>query len=255
MLHVNVSGTGKDIVLIHGITDNSATWNILLRKLSGVRAHAVDLPGHGQSYLPKKPMTIGETVAELVGYFEKAKLERPVVIGWSLGGGLALALAGRYPEKVGNLVLVSPACLSFPFPKVLSPLRNPWTARMMWVPSFYRPWARYQLRGCYHRGFHIPDEAVDNYFRPWRKWGRASYLSALLRTFDLADVNDALDKVKQKAIVVHGETDRLIPIEIGRQLAKRLKRAELRELKECGHEPQIEKPDEVVKAIMDALRD
>lgn len=102
-LHVQVSGCGPDVVLLHGWGFNSTVWDAMDACVDGrVRLHRIDLPGHGAS--PEPRCVDLETV---IGDLLHAAPTRAVWAGWSLGGMLALAVAARAPARVGALMMIA----------------------------------------------------------------------------------------------------------------------------------------------------
>ena len=96
---------GQDIVLLHGMKFKAQTWQDLgtLEMLAGAGRHAValDLPGFGAS-----PACDAAVDAVLVDFVAQKKLARPVFIGPSMGGRVALEFCLAHPDLVGALVLV-----------------------------------------------------------------------------------------------------------------------------------------------------
>src|SRR4051794_11418514 len=106
MLHVTSAGAGPPLVLLHGWAMNSAFWEPLLPRLAArFRVHAVDLPGHGAS-ASVAPYTL-ETITGAIAARFAGEREPPTVVGWSLGGTIAMRWAQRGDHAVARLVLVS----------------------------------------------------------------------------------------------------------------------------------------------------
>ena len=105
-LLVESTGHGPPLVLLHGWAMHSGLWGPLIPRLAKrYRVHAVDLPGHGHS-APLVPFTLNGVVAVLGGFF--ATVGEPLtVLGWSLGGLIAMRWALRDRTRVGRIVLVS----------------------------------------------------------------------------------------------------------------------------------------------------
>ena len=109
-LHVTRAGDGLPLVLLHGFTGSSETWDSLQRALaSDAGAIAVDLTGHGRSGTPEDPAryALPRLADDLACVLDALSLHRAVVLGYSLGGRAALHLALRHPERVAALVLES----------------------------------------------------------------------------------------------------------------------------------------------------
>ncbi|MGH8671279.1 MAG: alpha/beta fold hydrolase, partial [Burkholderiales bacterium] len=102
-LHVEVSGSGPDLVLLHGWGMHGAVWREVATALSrSYRVHVADLPGYGLS--PScHPYTLDALVEKLAAAFPP----RICLCGWSLGGQLAAAWALRFPSQIERLALVA----------------------------------------------------------------------------------------------------------------------------------------------------
>ena len=97
------------IVLVHGYGVSSAYWVPFAARLADAfRVVVPDLPGHGRSDTPRRALDVEGFADALLNFLNAAALERPVLVGHSLGSQIALALAARHPERVERLVLVSP---------------------------------------------------------------------------------------------------------------------------------------------------
>ncbi len=97
------------VVLLHSLGDDSTTWTSLVRHLhqDGRRAIALDLRGHGQSSWPGE-YSFELMVTDAIKVIDHLKIDTFDLIGHSLGGHLALLIAGRYPDRVHRLVVEDP---------------------------------------------------------------------------------------------------------------------------------------------------
>lgn len=102
------SAEGRPVIALHGWLDNAATFNRLAPLLQGVRIIALDLMGHGYSdHRPASmPYYIWDNVADVLGVADQLGLDRFTLLGHSMGASIATLLAGAFPERVSELVLI-----------------------------------------------------------------------------------------------------------------------------------------------------
>ena len=99
---VEVAGHGPNLTLLHGWGLNGAVWNGVREALAQrFTLHIIDLPGHGRSH--GAPVSTLDAFADAVAHAMPA---RSHLLGWSLGGHTAMALAHRYPERIDKLITV-----------------------------------------------------------------------------------------------------------------------------------------------------
>lgn len=109
-LHVEVRGDGAPVLLLHGFSGSARSWEALAPSLSDrLRLIAVDLIGHGQSDAPERADRYRpeQAVRDLASLLDALGIARAHVVGYSLGGRLALRFAMDAPERIGALVVVS----------------------------------------------------------------------------------------------------------------------------------------------------
>lgn len=111
-LDIEVVGTGRPVLMIPGLNSAAATWRETCEALQPqVQCHLVQLPGFAGAPAAKHDAFLPAMRAQLVDYVRSRKLEKPAIVGHSLGGVLALQMAIDAPEAVGPLVIVD----SLPF--------------------------------------------------------------------------------------------------------------------------------------------
>lgn len=107
-LYYEIHGAGKPMILLHGGLGSGEMFGPILPTLAeNHRVITVDLQGHGRTAdidRPIDPRLMADDGAALIDHLE---LNRPDVVGYSLGGGVAFHTAVRHPEKVGRLVMAS----------------------------------------------------------------------------------------------------------------------------------------------------
>jgi pimeloyl-ACP methyl ester carboxylesterase len=110
-LHVLERGQGQSLLLIHGIAGNLRhySYGVVDQLATNYRVIAVDRPGCGYSTrAPGAAVSLQAQADTMVELLDKLKIDRAVIVGHSLGGAVALALAQRHPQRVAALALVAP---------------------------------------------------------------------------------------------------------------------------------------------------
>ncbi|GAB4213929.1 MAG: 2-succinyl-6-hydroxy-2,4-cyclohexadiene-1-carboxy late synthase [Roseiflexaceae bacterium] len=109
-LHIESAGMGRALLLLHGFTGAAASWAAHVPVLArGRRVIAPDLIGHGASAAPTDPARyrMEHCVADLLALLDALELPQVDLLGYSMGGRVALSLACAAPERIGRLVLES----------------------------------------------------------------------------------------------------------------------------------------------------
>jgi pimeloyl-ACP methyl ester carboxylesterase len=98
------------VVLVHSLAGNSSHWAAQLEHLrTNRRAVALEVRGHGRSEPPRDgDYTIAAMAGDIAAVVDTLRLDRFVLVGHSMGGGVALTYAGAHPERVAGLVLLDP---------------------------------------------------------------------------------------------------------------------------------------------------
>jgi pimeloyl-ACP methyl ester carboxylesterase len=109
-LYYETLGTGRPLILLHGGLGSGEMFGPNLSALAkGRQVIAVDLQAHGRTADIDRPLSTELMAGDIAALITHLKLERPDLMGYSLGGGVALITALRHPELVGKLVVVSTA--------------------------------------------------------------------------------------------------------------------------------------------------
>lgn len=276
---VDFGGQGPLMVLVHGLGGSHANWLAAAPLLARFgRVVAVDLPGFGRTPPAGRSASVvanADFVATFIGWLG----EPAVVVGNSMGGLVALALAARHPERVAGLVLVNPV-----LPRVLgAPVDREIALSFasLFVPglgelALRRHYARLGPEGVVAEvltrcGLDLPaiDPAVyeahcslmrERFTYPWQ-------LSALLQAARSV-VGYALQPAKYAALIarvgseqaqvptllLHGTRDRLVSCELARAMARSRPEWTYAELEGAGHVPQIEVPERFASEVEALVR-
>ena len=107
-LYHETHGAGRPMILLHGGLGSGEMFGPVLPALAGHhRVIAVDLQGHGRTADIDRPLDVRLMADDIAALIDHLGLDRPDIVGYSLGGGVALQTAVRHPDKVGRLVACS----------------------------------------------------------------------------------------------------------------------------------------------------
>jgi pimeloyl-ACP methyl ester carboxylesterase len=107
-LYFETHGTGQPLILLHGGLGSGEMFGPTLTELAQQhQVIAVDLQGHGRTADIDRPIDIRLMADDIAALIDHLRLDKPDVVGYSLGGGVALFTAVKYPDKVRRLVLAS----------------------------------------------------------------------------------------------------------------------------------------------------
>jgi len=243
-LHVEIRGHGPDLVLLHGWALHGGMWGPWLDELAEVaRLHLFDLPGHGRSSWSPGVHDLAGLAAAVFPFVPPGA----AVLGWSLGGMLALELARRHPRHLRALVLVAAT------PRFL--LSPDWDHGMQPdVLAGFAAGLAQDYRRTVHNFLALQTRGDENAAETLRELrARLSShgepdpaaLAAGLAILHDADLREHLPQVALPTLVIAGEHDRLTPPEAGRELAIRLPAARFVLVPGCGHAPFLSHPEPV----------
>lgn len=113
-IHYEVHGSGKPVVLIHGVAVNFATnyaafgWTELLTE-NGFQVIGLDLRGHGASDKPQSSADYSSAIlaSDVLAVLDELSIEQAAVVGYSLGSAITLYLAQHFPERVNKAILIA----------------------------------------------------------------------------------------------------------------------------------------------------
>ena len=113
-LHVASTGSGEDVVMVHGLAANLAFWRLKIvpHLAAQYRITAYDLRGHGRSAMPAKGYSPSNMAEDLKGVLDAGGIEAAHLVGHSFGGAVVMEFAARYPERVLTLTLADATIFS-----------------------------------------------------------------------------------------------------------------------------------------------
>ena len=257
-LRTNVlqAGDGAPVVLVHGSGPGVtayANWRLTIPALAQrFRVVAPDMPGFGFTERLEPPMVCDPDrwVAHLVGLLDALGLPKVSLVGNSFGGGIALRLAARHPDRVDRLVLMGAVGVPFPITPGLDAVWG-------YEPSFEAMRALLDVF-AFDRSL-VTDELAQVRYEASVQPGFQEAFSALFpaprqRWVDaLATPDDEIAELPHDVLVVHGREDRVIPLATSLRLLELVPRARLHVFGRCGHWTQIEHAAAFNRLVADFL--
>lgn len=261
MIHYIDSGKtdAYPLLMIHGLGENLLTWQKILNRLpqENYRFLLVDLPGHGQSTAERMGKYSHRHLAQqLIKFLDALSIRKVIIIGHSLGGNLALRMALLHPERVQALFLISPAVFSVhgvPLSGFI--FANP--LLRIGIISIANKTLRSDikltktLRDAVFDKNIIDQDLIERIVKPILQNPKSvSALYSYLRDSSRNHVFPDLKALTLPIFIMSGREDSWVKISEIRRLNASLNNATFLEIHQCGHMPQEEKPDEVVKQLI-----
>ncbi|MEM7009590.1 MAG: alpha/beta hydrolase [Thermodesulfobacteriota bacterium] len=239
----NFDNARPTLLFIHGAGQSSSTWRFQKDRFSGSSKFnfiAIDLPGHGKSE-GEGFRTIAEYKSFLIEFIETLKLNRPILIGHSMGGGIAMLIAIQNPEIVNALVLVATgAKLSVAQQTLIAAKDN---YKEFCELASQRMFAEDSLEELKHE---FRDGLLS--IRPEVSYGD------LIACNEFNILND-LDKIAHPTLIISSDKDILTPIKYGEYLHQNIYGSEFHQIKGSGHFIMQEKSIEFNLLLQNFLSD
>src|SRR5271165_7152023 len=244
-IHYSEAGQGPTVILLHGLGANAGIWVANIGPLSAhYHVIALDQIGFGHSDKPLIDYKIATFVDFLYGFMQSQRIVKATLVGNSLGGWIALDFALQHPEMVEKLVLVDAGGLSFesaPPTINLNPASLDDTKKVLAV-VFYNQAMVTDLAVAAVFSRHLKDNDGYTIRRT---------MDGIITTNQREDTK--LSSVHTPTLVVWGANDALLPLSMGERFHSGISGSKLVAIKECGHVPQLEKPEEFNRALLDFL--
>jgi pimeloyl-ACP methyl ester carboxylesterase len=253
------AGDARTILLVMGLGMNGRAWSGMARRLldAGYDVLALDNRGCGHSTAGMRPWTTSTMAEDAVAVLDEAGIERAHILGASLGGMIAQELALRNPERVRTLML---ACTTGGLPRVDLLPRAGFVELLETVVKSRLPGAddedairAFVRLGCSPEfaescqpgteGWEVVRRMLEE---PMPALGFGQQIMAAARHSTWS----RLDRLTMPVLIQHGTGDKIMPVAAARELARRVRTAELKVYAGVGHAIALERPDEAVEVIM-----
>jgi 4,5:9,10-diseco-3-hydroxy-5,9,17-trioxoandrosta-1(10),2-diene-4-oate hydrolase len=216
--HYLVGGEGSPLILLHGAANNLREWRLNFDSLCQQhRVYAPDLAGYGGSDKPKVDYSPEFFADFLHDFMQALEIKKASLMGHSLGGGIALSFALRFPNMVERLIIVDSVGLGkgvSTLAKVLTPI--------------------YALTALL-------------------RVGRAALVVSKRWMKPPVNFANKLHEIQAPTLIIWGARDRILPVTQGYAAHKLIKNVQLHIFPKCGHTPQRGNPDEFNCLVLDFL--
>lgn len=239
------SGRGPSVLLIHGVGGDSGNWDAVRARLcERFDVIAMDLRGHGESDLITGPLDVHDLAGDAAQVLDEAQVDRCAVIGFSLGGAVAQALALDRPERVSKLVLIGTVAGRTPEEQGKARDRIAFLKQHGTAPIAEANRERW-FTDAFRRDHR---DVVERRVAQVKACDAPSYLHAFT-VFATADFADRLHEIRVPTLVVTGEHDLAATARMAHLMGERIAGAEVQVLPGLRHSLLIEATSTVTRLL------
>jgi 4,5:9,10-diseco-3-hydroxy-5,9,17-trioxoandrosta-1(10),2-diene-4-oate hydrolase len=243
-MHYHDIGSGMPVLFLQGSGSGASGWsnfqfNVPAFVEAGYRALVIDLPGYGYTSKPTDAIYTLDYFVEYVNEFlEKIGVTKIVPLGNSLGGAIALGFTLKYPQKVSQLILMSPGGIE----DTPAYFKMPGMAIMKEVflaaEKTRDTLANFIQKALVHDPASASEELID---QRWEIFQLQN--DQVIKTMQVPNMTERLGEIKAPTLVLWGINDKLMPDTGVMTLARGLKDFEMSVISNCGHWYMIEHPE------------
>ena len=265
-IHYKEAGEGETaFVLLHPFGGSTFSWREVMDDFAE-RGYVIayDRPAFGLTERPmpedweSNPYGMKANVEILRGLLDSFGIEKATLVGNSAGGGVAVAFALEYPERVQNLILVDPGVGGGYGPQFPA-----WALPLMWLPQVrhigpllvrdYQESLPRTIEREWYDSSKLTNEIRQEYLSllKIKNWDRAFYELTFAPAYP--ELRPLLPQLTIPALIVAGQEDRLIRSWYFEAIATEIPEAQLKLIPSCGHVPQEECPEPFMKAVTQYL--
>jgi pimeloyl-ACP methyl ester carboxylesterase len=241
---------GSPIVLIHRFAGSIHEWDAVVGRLASKhRVIRVDLLGHGGSEKPSSGYSIENQARLIAAVLDALRVHDALVVGHSMGGDIAVALASTRRDLVNRLVLIdaNPEWRFFTLPSPVERTLWPIIGQLQWrlAPDSM---VRKSVQRQFAPGFTVPQQSV----RDVRRMTYSAYTDSLNefhRFLDAAPLNERAARLGMPILVIWGTRDQLVKKEALNDY-RALPGAQIELVAGAGHSAMIERPSQTAQLIL-----
>lgn len=240
------SGSGdKTMILIHGLGASAERWAFVVPYFEEhFRVIAPDVIGFGQSDKPLVDYTPEFFSDFLEKFYKKLGIVNCILVGSSLGGQIAADFASKNNHLVEKLVLVSPAGIM----KDSTPALDAYIMAALY-PNEDTAKNAFEVMGG--RTKKVTPEIVKGFVeRMQLPNAKMAFMSTLLGLKNAEVITEKLKNISCPSLIIWGEFDPVIPSDYAEEFEKAISDSKVIKIKNCGHTPYVEKPDEFAEHVL-----
>lgn len=254
-------GTGTPLVLLHGIGHAVRAFDRNIHALATRHTvYAFDMKGHGLTDKPNTSYHIDDLAKFVRDWMAEMYIPRAHVLAHSMGGGIAIRFAAKFPDRVNKLVLAAPAgfCKEIYLGFRLGTV--PVLGEFLTRPS--RRTVKQLTEATVYDNKLVTDELIDWQYEYAQLPGAQNAILSVLREHAnfsglkpwVRDLfNSEAHKITAPTLVVWGEKDEILPYEQSKLSVEKIKGAKLHTFRYCGHQPHYEYADDFNRLVLDFL--
>ncbi|MFW5888995.1 MAG: alpha/beta fold hydrolase [Bacillota bacterium] len=275
------SGKGnKNLILVHGNFSSSVYFKPLIELLpDNIHVYAMDLRGFGDSSYNKRVDSLKDLADDIYLFMEKLDINKANVLGWSLGGGVVMEFAVKYPEKLEKLILLnSTSYKGYPVFKKdenkQMKIGEVYSSReeMAKDPVQVKPILdaleannKAMIKAIFDMIIYTvnkPNEKdYDLYVEETLKQRNLVDVDFALASLNLSDKSnlysegdDSISEIKADTLHIWGTQDKTVPENMIKDNIEAIENSTYIKFDECGHSPLVDKPEELKSAIIDFIK-
>lgn len=232
-------GSGPDLIMLHGWKQDVSTFHSVSETLKEhFTLWLIDLPGFGRSENPKTDFKVEDFAQIISGFIKENKLEKPSLLGHSVGGNIAIKFASENGELIDKLVLESSSGIrpkKTLSRKILYLLTK---AFKYLIPNVFN--IKEKIRHALYW------KLESDYLNPG---GLKNTLVNILNE----DLTRDLPKIKNKTLLIWGAADTQVKVKYAKLMYKKIPSSKLEILENTGHFPHTENPSKFLYYTIDFL--
>jgi len=223
-IHFAIDGSGPDLLLLHANYANLIDWNPWVNLLKDhYRVIRIDIPGHGLTAAdPSNDYSMQRTIFLLEGFLNAFEIQKLSVAGASLGGTIGLHYTRRNPEKVENLILVSPGALNPRIRGRNEPVKLP---KPFEIIAYFTPRLITEslLRGGFGDPENVTEELIDRWYDLLLREGQRDAQIARVNQYVSGDIDQVLSEVRAPALIMWGKKNNVVPVDLAYEMKDMMK--------------------------------